>query len=185
MNKLDAATLMAIVMTILVLYALGQIPFIPAWAVFISWACFFHMEGGINRNQAYLATIQHIGIGIIAAWISALLVLNNPLNSDLAAEFWAPVVIGVVIGLLSRMGAFTRFCVTPAIIYGYAGTFAFLNAPGTFSMEALLSLTFDNVVIALGISLVVGVSAGYMNAVLVDWLSALNFSLRHKSDRVS
>ena len=44
MDKLNAATAVAIIMTILVLYALGATPFIPVWAVFIGWACFFIWE---------------------------------------------------------------------------------------------------------------------------------------------
>lgn len=174
MNKLDAATLIAITMTALVLYALNWAPFIPAWAVFIYWACFFHMEGGENRAQAYLATLQHVGIGLLAAWLSALLVLNNPFNNAVVSEWWAPVIIGLMIGAVFRLSVLARFSITPAIIYGYAGTFAFLSGAGRFSNETLLSLTFDNVLIALGIGLVLGVSAGYVNAVLVQWLSTLS-----------
>lgn len=178
MNKLDIATVVAIVMTTLAVYALGSLPFIPAWAVFISWACFFHMDGGENRDQAYLATLQHVGAGILSAWLTVLLVLNNPFNNPLTSEWWAPVVIGLIVGALSRMSVLTRFSITPAIIYGYASIFAFLNAPGLFSNEALLSLTFDNALIALGISLIFGASVGYLNAVLVEWLSAISLSKR-------
>ena len=174
MNKLDIATAVAVTMTILAVYALASIPFVPAWSVFLSWACFFHLDGGENRNQAYLATLQHIGTGIIAAWLSALLVLNNPFKNELTSEWWAPVVIGLIIGALSRLSVFTRFSITPAIIYGYAGTFAFLSLPGTFNNEALLSFTFDNVLISLGLGLVCGTSAGYVNAVVVGWLSSLS-----------
>jgi hypothetical protein len=173
MNQLDIATVVAIVLTILAVYALGSLPFIPAWAVFISWACFFHMDGGINRDQAYLATLQHVGAGILAAWLSALLVLNNPFNNAFTGEWWAPVVIGLIIGALSRISVLPRFAITPAIIYGYAGTFAFLNGPGLFSNETLLSLTFDNALITMGISLIFGASAGYLNAIFVEWMSTL------------
>src|SRR3546814_17430498 len=82
MGKLNAATAVATLMTILVLYALGATPFIPVWAVFIGWACFFHMGGGTDPRQAFSATIQHVGLGIVAAWLSALLVLINPFRSE-------------------------------------------------------------------------------------------------------
>ena len=32
------------------------------------------MEGDINKEQAFFATILHIGLGAFASWISALLV---------------------------------------------------------------------------------------------------------------
>jgi hypothetical protein len=91
-----------------------------------------------------------------------------------SANGGAPVVIGLMIGALFRMSVLARFSITPAIIYGYAGTFAFLGVPGRFNNEALLSLTFDNVLIALGVSLVLGASAGYINAILVQWLSTVS-----------
>lgn len=170
MNKLNAATLVAVVMTALVLYVLAWIPTIPVWAVFISWACFFHMNGGESRNRAWLDTLLHIGVGIVSAWLSALLVLSNPLTHASIGAWWGPIIIGLVIGALFRLGVSDRFSITPAIIYGYAGTFAFLSVPGRFSKESLLSLTMDNVVIAMGISLVLGISAGYVNAVIVERL---------------
>lgn len=172
MNKLNTVTIVAIIMTTLVLYGLGATPFIPAWAVFISWACFFHMDGGTHPKAAYIATLRHVGLGIVAAWISALIVLNNPFSGAMASEWWAPVIIGLVIGVLSRMSIFAKFAITPAIIYGYAGTFAFLSLPGNFSMASLLSLTFENVLVALGVSLLIGASVGYLNAAIVQWLTA-------------
>lgn len=174
MEKLNAATAVAIIMTILVLYALGATPFIPVWAVFISWACFFHMGGGTYPRQAFSATIQHIGLGIVAAWLSALLLLTNPFTNATLMEWWAPVIIGLIIGILFRMSIFARFSITPAIIYGYAETFAFLSTPGRFDMEVLLSLSFENVLVALSASLLIGAVAGYLNAVLVQWLSTLS-----------
>ncbi|HEU4708358.1 MAG TPA: DUF1097 domain-containing protein [Methylophilaceae bacterium] len=170
MNKLNAATLVAVVMTALVLYVLAWIPAIPVWAVFISWACFFHMNGGESRNQAWLSTLLHIGVGIVSAWLSALVVLSNPLAHASVGAWWAPVIIGLVIGVLFRLGVSARFSITPAIIYGYAGTFAFLSVPGRFSKESLMSLSLDNVLLAMGISLALGISAGYVNAIVVERL---------------
>lgn len=175
MNNLNTATAVAVIMTILVLYALGATPYIPAWAVFISWACFFHMDGGTDPGKAFASTLQHVELGIVAAWLSALLVLLNPFSNAVMMEWWAPVVIGLAIGVLFQMSMFARFSITPAIIYGYAGTFAFLGSgPGRLSAEALLSLSFENVLITLSTCLLVGVSAGYLNAVLVQWLSSMS-----------
>jgi hypothetical protein len=172
MSKLNIATAVATIMTILVLYALAATPYIPAWAVFITWACFFHLGGDENPGQAYFTTLQHVGLGITAAWLSALIVLVNPFSNAAVAAWWAPVVIGLVIGVLFRMGASPRFAITPAIIYGYAGTFAYLSAgPEKFSMQALLSFSFDNVLITLGACLLIGISAAYLNSVLVQRLS--------------
>lgn len=176
MTPLNAATLAIFLLTTIAVYLLGLFPFIPPWAVFIAWACFFHMDGGINRNQAYFSVIMHIGLGALASWSTVLLLLNNPFDHGMTATLWGPVIIGIVIAMLSRMGALTRFCVTPAVIYGYASIFAFLNSPGLFSIEAQLSFSFQNALIAIGISLVLGASLGYANALMVEILTRPLFS---------
>lgn len=175
MNKLNIATFCAFAMTVAAVYLLNFYPFIPPWAVFISWACFFHMDGGVNRNQAFISTVSHLGLGALGAWLSALALLNNPFTSELASEIWGPLLIGAVIAVLSRMGTLTRFCVTPAVIYGYASVFAFANLPGAFSLEKLLSLSFGNAVITIIFCNLLGVCAGYLNAMLVEVLSGFSW----------
>lgn len=167
MTQLNATTFSSFAMTTTVLYLLGFFTFIPPWAVFITWACFFHMNGGINRNQAFIATIRHIALGATAAWVSTIVVLNNPFDSTMGQQLWGPVFIGAVIALLTRMGSTALFSVTPAIIYGYASIFAFASTAGLFALEHLLSVSFNNALIAILFSTVIGASAGYVNAALV------------------
>lgn len=175
MSQLNATTFCAFVLTAVVLYLLSFYAFIPPWAVFIAWACFFHMDGGVNRNQAYIATILHLALGAFSAWVSAIAVLNNPFSSALGEQLWAPVFIGVVIAVLSRMGTITRFCVTPAVIYGYASVFAFASTTDFFSHEQLLSVSFNNALLAVVFSFVLGASAGYLNAMLVGFFCKLRW----------
>lgn len=167
MTQLNAATFSAFLLTTIVLYVLGFFTFIPPWAVFITWACFFHMNGGINRNQAFIAIIRHMALGATAAWISAIAILNNPFDNALGQQLWAPVFIGAIIAIIARMGTSALFSVTPAIIYGYASVFAFASTAGLFAPEHLLSVSFDNALLAILSSTVIGASAGYLNAVMV------------------
>ena len=167
MTQLNAGTFSAFALTTIVLYVLGFFTFIPPWAVFITWACFFHMNGGANRNQAFIATIRHMALGATAAWLSAIVLLNNPFDSALGQQLWGPVFIGAIIAILARMSTIALFSVTPAIIYGYASVFAFASTTGLFTPEHLLSISFNNALLAILFSTVVGASAGYLNAVLV------------------
>lgn len=167
MTQLNAATFSAFLLTTIVLYVLGFFTFIPPWAVFITWACFFHMNGGANRNQAFVSTIRHMALGATAAWISAIVLMNNPFDSALGQQLWGPVFIGAVIAILARMATIDLFSVTPAIIYGYASVFAFASTAGLFAPEHLLSVSFNNALLAILFSTVVGASAGYVNALLV------------------
>jgi hypothetical protein len=173
LNQINIVAFSAFSLTVIAVYILGFYPFIPTWAVFIAWACFFHLDGGVNRQPAYFSTITHIGLGIISAWLSILAILNNPFTGELASQLWAPILIGAVIAMLSKMSVMTRFCVTPAIIYGYASVFAFVSAPGRFDLDTVLSLSFQNVLVAMLISVVLGATAGYVNAVVVERLSGL------------
>ncbi|MCB2428064.1 DUF1097 domain-containing protein [Methylophaga pinxianii] len=167
MTQLNAVTLSAFVLTTIVLYVLGFFTFIPPWAVFIAWACFFHMNGGINRNQAFMATIRHMALGATAAWISAIFLLNNPAESTLGQQLGGAIFIGAIIAILARMSTITLFNVTPAIIYGYASFFAFASTTGLFALEHLLSVSFNNALIAILFSSLIGVTAGYFNAIMV------------------
>ena len=167
MTQLNAATFSAFALTTIVLYVLGFFTFIPPWAVFIAWACFFHMNGGVNRNHAFIATIIHMALGAIAAWISAIFLLNNPVDSALGQQLGGALFIGAIIAILARMSTITLFSVTPAIIYGYASFFAFASTTGLFAPEHLLSMSFNNALLAILFSTLVGASAGYVNAALV------------------
>ncbi len=167
MTQLNAATFSAFLLTSIVLYMLGFFAFIPPWAVFIAWACFFHMNGGAHRNQAFISTITHMPLGATAAWISAIALLNNPFDSALGQQLWGPVLIGAVIAGLARMSTIQLFSITPAIIYGYASVFAFTSTTGLFASHYLLSLSFNNALLAILSSTIIGASAGYINATLV------------------
>lgn len=183
MKPINAITLSGFSLTAITLYLLSFFPFIPAWAVFITWACFFHMDGGINKNQAFFATLRHIELGAFASWISALIVLNNPLSGALADQLWAPVLIAAVIAVLMRLSVLIQFSVTPAIIYGYASIWAFLSVPGLFNQEILLSLSFQNAIIAISFCVLLGACAGYINSIMVSLLCSFQMGNFHQKDR--
>lgn len=170
MKPINAVTISGFTLTAIAVYLLGYFPFIPAWPIFITWACFFHMDGGINKNKAFLSTIRHIGLGAFSAWISALIVLNNPLSSGWANPLWAPVLIAAIIAGLMRLGALIQFSVTPAIIYGYASIWAFLSVPELFNQAVLLSLSFQNAIVVMAVCVLLGACAGYINAIMVAQL---------------
>ena len=175
MKPINAVSLSGFTLTAIALYFLSYFPFIPAWAVFISWACFFHLDGGIDKNKAFFSTIRHIGLGAITSWLSALLVLNNPLASEWAV-LWAPLLIAAVIAVLMRLGSLIQFSVTPAIIYGYASIWAFLSVPGAFNQQTLLSLSFQNAIVAMLFCVLLGACAAYVNAMMVSWLCQTKFA---------
>lgn len=173
MKPINAVCISGFLLTAIALYLLNLVPFIPAWPVFITWACFFHMEGGLYKEQTYFSIIRHIGLGAFAAWLTALLLLQNPFSHAALAAWWGPVLIAAVIALLMRLGTLSKFSVTPAVIYGYAMIWAFLSQPGSFDRAVLTSLSFNNALVVIEVCLLIGASAAYLNALLVDALCGL------------
>jgi hypothetical protein len=184
MKPINAVALSSFILTAIALYLLGYFPFIPAWPIFITWACFFHMGGAINKNHAFLATILPIWLGAFASWISALLVINSPFSGELANQLWAPLLIAAVIAALMRISSsITQFSVAPAIIYGYASIWAFLSAPGLLNQQVLLSMSFQNAMVAIAFCVILGACAGYINAAMVSWLCTFRMSL-HSNNKL-
>lgn len=184
MNPLNVVTFCAFALTAIALYFVAKLPFLPPWAIFIAWACFFHLDGGANRNQAYLAVVTHLGLGTLAAWLSAIVLLLNPFSSELAADWWGPVLIGAVIAVITRLGTMPRFSITPAIIYGYASFFAFAGTTGYFSLDRFLSLSFTNGLIAVVVCQILGATAGYVNVLAIETILRFG-ALRKKPDAAS
>lgn len=181
MNPSKVVAFCAFTLTAIALYFLAKLPFLPPWAIFIAWACFFHLDGGVNRKQAYFALITHLGLGTVAAWLSSIVLLLNPFSSQLAVDWWGPVLIGAVIAAITRLSTMPRFSVTPAIIYGYASFFAFTGTTGYFSLERFLSLSFTNGLIAVVVCQILGATAGYVNAFMVETILRFG-ALRSRPD---
>lgn len=170
MSKINAATFCAGLLTILVLLAMRHFPLVPLWALFIAWACFFHMGGGEQPGATLVTASVHIGVGAISAWLSALLLFANPFSGAIAEQLWPALVIGCAIALLVRMSLIPWLMATPAIIYGYASVWAYLSLPGRFDLAVLQSLSFDNAIIAIVVTALLGICMGYVNARLVQRL---------------
>jgi hypothetical protein len=167
MTRINAACLSAGLLTAIVLFALRDYPAMPLWAMFITWACFFHLGGDQDPSTSFRITLTHILVGVVSAWVSALILFASPWTDGLLSQLWAPLVIGLVIGLLVRLSAIGWLAVTPAIIYGYASVWAFLSTSGHFSLTALQSLSMQNVVIVLPLCVLMGVCMGYINVRMV------------------
>lgn len=171
MSKINAATLSASVLTLLTLLLMSRFPAVPLWAMFIAWACFFHLGGGEKPGETVLKASLHLGVGAVASWLSALLLLANPFAGPWAELLWGPAVIAAAIGLLMRASLLPWLAATPAIIYGYAAIWAFLVVPGRFDAALLRSAGMENALVAVLAAVLLGTGLGYVNARLAQWLA--------------
>ena len=171
MSKINAATFSASVLTLLTLLAMSRFPAVPLWAMFIAWACFFHLGGSEKPGETVFKVNMHMGLGALASWLSALLLLVNPFAGPWAELLWGPAVIAGAIALLMRTSLIAWLAATPAIIYGYAAIWAFLSVPGRFDVAVLGSWGMENALIAVLVAILLGTGLGYANACLVNWLT--------------
>jgi hypothetical protein len=132
------------------------------WAAFLGWACFFHTGGD---NNALRNTIVGNIFGSVCAWIGAIIILAIPLGDTLGVPLWAGIVVGATVWVICYGATIKAFSIIPANVYGYAATFAFLlQTPDTLSLPNLLSLSFNNAVIAVSVSMAIGAVLGLASA---------------------
>lgn len=178
MDKINVSAVCAGLLTTLVLCAMSHFPQVPLWAMFIAWACFFHLGGSDQPAASARRLLMHMGTGAVLAWCSALLILLNPWTHGLTGYLWAPLLTGLIIAAILRASAWPLFSITPAIIYGFASVWAYLSSSGHFNLASLLSSRMDNALLAILLCVVLGTALGYLNAWLVTALSSKRLSGR-------
>ena len=131
------------------------------WAVFIAWACFFATGGDGN---ALKNTIVCSILGAVLAWIALLIILGIPLAGILTLPIWAGIVIGVTVLIMCLLAQIEMFSTLPASVLGYASVASYaLQTPDALSMSALTSPGFDNALIIIGVSLIIGAILGMIS----------------------
>ena len=131
------------------------------WAVFISWACFFAIGGD---DTALKNTIISSIFGAIMAWIGLLIFLGIPLAETLTLPIWGGIVVALTVTLMCLIASFTIFSSIPAAVLGYASVAAFaLQTSDALTMHALTSIGFDNAIIVIILSLIVGAILGMLS----------------------
>ena len=128
------------------------------WAAFAAWACYFHNGGD---GAALKSTIICNIFGVVVAWIAAIIILAIPLAETLTLPVWAAIVVAVTVAIYTKMADIPVLSSIPATTYGYACTFAFLlQTPDKLSLGSLTSPSFDNALVVVIVSMVIGALFG-------------------------
>ncbi len=131
------------------------------WAVFIAWACFFAIGGD---GKALQNTIVCSALGAVIAWIALLIILGIPLAGILTTPIWAGIVIGATVLAMCLLAQIEVFSSIPASVLGFASVASYaLQTSDAFTMGALTSVSFNNALIVIVISLVVGAILGMIS----------------------
>lgn len=140
------------------------------WMVFLGWGSFAAIGGD---DRSIVPNIASNLLGVVMAWLVALLSLLNPLPQLIGFAPWIGLLSAVAVVayiLVSQIKPFTS--ITSASI-AFAGSFGFLaHAPGAFTLESLLSFSLQNALILLSISVVLGTPLGILVNRIVGLLAS-------------
>ena len=134
------------------------------WAGFVAWGCFFHTGGD---EQALTKTIVGNVYGVIVAWITLLIIVNVPVEG--LGTLWPAIVVTVTVFFLVIVASIDKLSVVPANVYGYASTVAYSlhqatdAEAGTGPLANLASASFQNPLVLIIVSMVVGALAGWLS----------------------
>ena len=140
--------------------ALGPLAgFILIWGIFIGWATFFATGGD---TAALKKTIACNVFGVVCAWIMALILLGTPLGGLGAAG--AAIAVGSTVLVMCLAAHVKALDAIPASVLGYAATAAYLlQTPDALDMGAITGANFNNALILIAVSLVVGALFGLLS----------------------
>ena len=153
--------------------ALGPLAgFVLVWAGFVGWGCFFHSGGD---DKALVKTIAGNVYGVFIAWIALLIIVN--VSVEELGTLWPAIVVGVTVFLLVIVASADKLSVVPANVYGYAATVAYSlhqatdAEAGTGPLANLASPSFENPLVLLIVSMVVGALFGFVSGKLAGALT--------------
>jgi hypothetical protein len=152
LSCLTAAALAAALVAAASVLAFSAMPHLFVWAAFIGWASCDHSGA---TPQAALRSSAALVFGVIMAWAVALIVTAGtlPLNTPLATAVTA----GIASFLIVLASAAPILSTVPATFYGFASTFAYLSlVPGAFTINAMTAFDWENIIVAMPISLLIG-----------------------------
>ena len=166
MDKLTALSLsigaLAGVATFLAVGPASGIFFI--WAATIAWAAYFFLGA---TKEALVNTIVCGIFGVVMAWITAILLTEISPETTLGFPVMAAITVAVAVVVMCLAANIPQLATIPASVLGYSSTFAYLlQTPDKLTQDVLLSVSLNNPLLVISISIVVGTYFGQFSAQL-------------------
>lgn len=137
------------------------------WACFIGWASFFHCGGDMDGLKKSVTANVY---GIAVAWVTFVVLTSIPLAETLGLPLWAGICVGSAIVVLVLASQIPALAAIPAIVYGYATTAGYVLMGN--KLESLYVTTFDNPLINITISMIIGGLFGLISGKLAGKMTA-------------
>lgn len=141
------------------------------WAATISWAAYFALGG---NYEAVKNTLICGVFGVVMAWYAAVLLTKIPSDAMLGFPMMAAIVVTISV-IVSCLAANLKIlsCI-PATVLGYSATFAYmLQTPDILSPDVLLNAGWNNPLLVISCSLILGVGLGVASAKLAARLTTV------------
>ena len=173
MNGLSALSvsigLIAGLATFLAVGPLGGVFLI--WAATISWAAYFALGGD---DKAAINTVRCSIFGVFVATYAAYEIVTISPDAMLGFPLMAAIIVTVTVIAACLAANIPALSAIPATVLGYSATFAYvLQTPGILSTNVLLSASWENPVIIVSVSLVLGVAFGIASAKLAAKMTTI------------
>lgn len=132
------------------------------WSIFIAWAGFLH-AGGNGRKVATVLFCYYFGT--LLAWIFSLILVSATV--PIATPVLAGAMVAIVIPIIVFASTNSLLGIPPACFYGFASSFAFLTqTPGKMTIPSMESISLNNVLVIVPLSMTVGVLLGVFHVAL-------------------
>jgi len=141
------------------------------WAATIAWAAYFALGG--NKEAAKNTVVCGI-FGVFMAWYAAVLIVNISPESTLGFAFMAGIVVTISVIVTCLAARIPALAAIPASVLGYSATFAYLlQTPGIMTEEVLLNVAWNNPLLVISFSLIVGTGCGIYSGQLAAKLTTV------------
>jgi hypothetical protein len=128
------------------------------WAATIAWASYFALGG--NKEAAKNTVVCGI-FGVFMAWYAAVLIASIAPDCIVPFPLMAGIIVAVSVVVTCLAANIPALAAIPASVLGYSATFAYLlQTPGMLSTEVLLEADWENPLLVISFSLVVGTAFG-------------------------
>lgn len=141
------------------------------WAATISWAAYFALGGDTN---AAINTAVCSVFGVFVASYAAYEIATIAPDTMLGFPLMAAVIVTVTVIAMCLAANIPALGAIPASVLGYSATFAYLlQTPDKLSTDVLLNAGWDNPLLVISFSLVLGVGLGIASAKLAGKLTTI------------
>ncbi|MBY6266110.1 DUF1097 domain-containing protein [Azospirillum sp. 412522] len=175
MKPVNATALSVGILGAICTWAFLSIGTILVWAAFIAWACFFQSGGD---EAALRSTVVSNIFGCFMGWLGAVMILGLPFGEIVGAQIWPAIVVFVTVVIYILSSQIPALASVPGTTFGYACTFAFLlQTPDRLALAKLLSLSFENSLVVVPVSMIGGALFGFASAKLAAALTRADLAV--------